>query len=99
MVEHIFHVGSGFKFKSIIPAGPMIVGGDGGSQGRQMCFFTALDPVEEPQNYQPDDERERECDKMQFTGLNWKVFRIDCDFRQSVSSSIFLTTQYQLTAW
>ena len=56
-IEHIFHVGSGSKFKSIIPAG-LIAGGDGGSQGRQTYFFTALDPVEEPENDELHDERE-----------------------------------------
>ena len=43
--EHIYHVGSTFTCKSIIEAG-LIAGGQGGSQGRQTCLFTAVGPYE-----------------------------------------------------
>ena len=45
-IEYIYHMGSAFNCKSIIEAGP-IAGGKGGNQGRQACFFKAVDQKEE----------------------------------------------------
>ena len=45
--DFIYHVGSSWDCRSIASAG-WLAGGTSGNRGRRTCFFTAVDPMNEP---------------------------------------------------